>query len=54
VVVGTNGTLLTDQMADHAVMNMYRTGVINVQRIPDVLKEWEEPTFEEFDQRNAW
>jgi len=48
------GTLLTDQQADHAVLNMYREGIINVQRIPEVLNEWEEPTFEEFDQRNAW
>ena len=46
--------MLTDLMADHAVLNMYRTGVINVQRIPDVLKEWDEPTFEEFNERNAW
>ena len=29
--------MLTDQMADHAVVNMYRHGIINVQRIPDVL-----------------
>jgi len=47
--------MLTDQMADHAVLNMYRQGIINVQRIPDVLKEWEEPTFEEFQtERSAW
>jgi hypothetical protein len=34
---------------------MYREGIINVQRIPEVLHEWEEPTFEEFQtERNAW
>src|SRR5436190_11731432 len=27
--------LLTDQQADHAIMSMYREGIINVQRIPD-------------------
>src|SRR5438270_3477457 len=32
------GTALTDQTADHAIMEMYRRGIINVQRIPDVLK----------------
>jgi hypothetical protein len=47
-------TLLTDELADHAVMNMYRDGIINLQRIPDVLKEWQEPFFEEFEERNAW
>lgn len=47
-------TMLTDQQADHAVLNMYRNAIINVQRIPEVLKEWEEPTFQDFDERNAW
>lgn len=47
-------TLLTDERADHAVMNMFRQGIINVQRIPEVLHEWDEPTFTEFDERNAW
>jgi hypothetical protein len=48
------GTLLTDQQADRAILGLYREGVINVQRIAEVVKEWDEPTFEEFDQRNAW
>ena len=48
------GTLLTDQQADHAVLNMYRQGIVNIQRVPDVLKEWQEPSFEEFSERNAW
>jgi hypothetical protein len=48
-------TLLTDQLADHAIMSMYREGIINVQRIPDVLHEWEEPSFDAFkDERSAW
>jgi hypothetical protein len=46
--------LLTDQQADHAVLNMYREGIVNLQRIPEVLHEWEEPSFEEFNERNAW
>ena len=48
------GTLLTDQQADHAVLNMFREGIINIQRVPEVIEQWERPTFEEFDQRNAW
>ena len=47
-------TMLTDQQADHAILNMYREGIINLQRIPDVLKEYDEPSFEEFNERNAW
>lgn len=46
--------MLTDERADHVVLDLYRQGVINVQRIPEVLKEWDTPTFDEFDQRNAW
>jgi len=47
-------TVLTDELADHVILEMYRQDVINVQRIPDVLKEWETPSFEEFQERNAW
>jgi len=48
-------TMLTDASADHAVLNMYREGIINVQRIPEVLREWEEPSFDDFkDDRSAW
>lgn len=46
--------LLTDQQADHAIMSMYRQDIINVQRIADVAREWDEPSFEEFNERNAW
>jgi hypothetical protein len=37
-------TDLSDELADHAIMQMYRKGVINMQRIPDVLKEWQDPS----------
>lgn len=34
---------------------MYRKGIINVQRIPDVLEQWETPTFDDFkERRTAW
>lgn len=47
-------TELTEQLVDHAIMRMYREGVINVQRIPEVLKEWEEPTHEPAGAWSAW
>ena len=48
------GTMLDDQRADHAILTMYRQGIINVQRIADVVKEWEEPSFPDLEYRNAW
>ena len=47
-------TMLTDESADHAILDLYREGVINVQRIPDVLLEWEKPSFPNLEDRNAW
>ena len=46
--------MLTDERADHAILELYRQGVVNLTRVPDVLREWDKPSFEEFDQRNAW
>jgi len=40
-------TQLTPELADHAILEMYRNGVINLQRIGDVQTEWQEPSFEE-------
>ena len=34
---------LPDELADQAIMGMYRQGVINVTRIAEVLKAYEEP-----------
>jgi hypothetical protein len=35
---------LTDALADHAIMSMYRQGVIGVQAIAHVHQQWQEPT----------
>lgn len=34
---------VTQQLAHHAIMEMFRRDVINVTRIPDVLEQWERP-----------
>lgn len=47
-------TALTDQTADHAILDLYRQGAINIQRIPDVIQQWEKPEFEEWGDRTAW
>lgn len=41
-------------LADFAIMEMYRQGVINVQRIADIHNEWHEPSFEYFEDFSAW
>lgn len=45
---------ITPVQADHAIMQMYRDNVINVTKIADVWQEWEKPTFEEYEEHNAW
>lgn len=49
-------TLLSPERADHAILDLFRTGVINVNRIPEVVHEWETPSFEEFEDTgfSAW
>lgn len=37
-------TYLKDAIADHAIMSLYREGVIGVQRIADVAREWDTPS----------
>ena len=49
-------TELTSEQADHAIMEMYRKSVINLQRIGDVEREWTHPSFEELEESGstAW
>jgi hypothetical protein len=46
-------TPLTDSLADHAIMSMFRQGVIGVQRIADVHQAWQEPPHD-WGERTAW
>lgn len=46
-------TALSDELADHAILSLYRKGVINIQRVPDVLGQWNEPEYDWGD-KNAW
>jgi hypothetical protein len=46
-------TALTDEAADHAIMDMYRNEVIGVQRIVDVLQAYEQPPHDWGD-KTAW
>jgi hypothetical protein len=41
-------------LANHAIMTMFRQGVINVQRIADVIDQWDRPAYLEWGDRTAW
>lgn len=47
------GTPLTEAQADHAIMQMYREGIVNIQRVADVERQWQEPEHDWGD-RTAW
>jgi hypothetical protein len=44
---------ITDAIADHAILDMYRKEIIGVQRIADVLEQWERPTHD-WGPKSAW
>lgn len=47
------GTPLNDAAADHAILTMYRNDIIGVQRIADVVEQWERPAHDWGD-KTAW
>ena len=47
-------TSLDDRWADHAIMQLFRKDVLNVQRIPDVVAQWNKPAYEEWGDHTAW
>jgi hypothetical protein len=47
------GAILSDAQADHAILEMYRKGVINERRIPQVIEQWDQPTHD-WGGRTAW
>lgn len=46
-------TDVSDERADHAIMQMYRGGIIGVQKIADVSEQWERPTHD-WGGRTGW
>ena len=47
-------TPLSDAEADHAILQMYRTGILSVQRIADVVAQWQDPVYPEWGPPTAW
>ncbi len=46
-------TPIGQQLADHAIMELYRNGVLNVTKIADVEEQWHKPTHDWGD-KTAW
>jgi hypothetical protein len=47
------GAAISDTAADHAILTMYRNDIIGVQRIADVVEQWERPTHD-WGGKTAW
>jgi len=47
-------TLLTDDMALAWMVRGMERGVISSRRLPELLKEWREPSYPEFEPRTVW
>ena len=45
---------LTDEQVHDIVIRSVDVGVLSNRKLPDLLKEWREPSHEEFNGRNAW
>lgn len=46
-------TAISDQLAHHAIMRMFKEQVINVTAIPSVLEQWEKPTYD-WGEKRVW
>lgn len=47
-------TPLSDAVADHAIMTMFREEIINVQRIATVVEKWDNPDMFNWGDRTAY
>jgi len=47
-------TGITDLKAESVLLRSYEQGVISHRILPKVIREWRNPSFEEFSDRNAW
>jgi hypothetical protein len=53
-VLTYQSTYVNDKRAHDIVIRSLDAGVITTTQVPDVLKEWREPSHEEFRPRTAW
>lgn len=46
-------TQLSNERADHAIMQLYRRGAINLHRIPEIIDQWEKPAHD-WGEKTVW
>lgn len=47
-------TAMTDEKASHVILQAFQKDIISTRQLPGVIKEWQQPSFEEFSDRCAW
>ena len=47
-------TECSDQLAESLMLRAYEHDIISHRQLPRVIKEWREPSFEEFQDRTLW
>jgi hypothetical protein len=45
---------LPPEVSDSLILRSFERGIINSHQLPKVIKEWREPSFEEFQDKTAW
>jgi hypothetical protein len=45
---------LSPELADAVILRAFEKGIIGTRDLPAVIKEWRNPSFEEFKPRTAW
>jgi len=53
-IAAYKGVRLSDMGAHHLTIGALDAGVISASRIPDVIREWREPSHDVFRSRNVW
>jgi hypothetical protein len=48
------GYELTAEQADSLILRSFEKGIISAPLLPRIIKEWREPSFEEFQPRTVW
>jgi hypothetical protein len=48
------GLELTDDRANSLILSSFETGIVGARLLPALIKEWREPSYEEFQPRTAW
>lgn len=48
------GLAISEEKASHVMVQAFESQIITHRQLPDVLREWREPSYDEFRERTAW